>query len=340
MSMTEAELARVRATGIKGRRGTFTLPVPNGWFGVARSDELGPGEVRNKHYFGSDLVVFRSESGEPGVLAAYCAHMGAHLGIGPGAPGTGEPGRGKVAGDCIVCPFHGWRYDRTGRCAEIPYSSGRIPEAARVRAFPAVEKNGLILAWHHLEEEPPAWELPDLPEFGDPDWVGPIYTERWIDTSLQDVTENDQDTVHFRYVHGTETIPEQETRFEGRVRYTVGPRRDGGTFSRETFQLGYGVLRIPDSVAFVYASSPIDEEHTHQRWVFAYPRAIGDGAGRQIIDAFSNSGIYADIPIWNHKIYRERPLLVQGDGRILEYRRWARQFYSLPGEGRGNGGEP
>ena len=333
MGMTESELARVKATGIKGVRGTFPLPVPNGWFGVAQSDELAPGQVRNRHYFGRDLVVFRTEAGVPHVLEAYCAHMGAHLGVGSGAPSSPEPGPGRVDRDCLVCPFHGWRYDGSGRCVEIPYSSGRIPEQARVRAYPAVEKNGLILAWHHRREKPPAWDLPDLPEFGHPAWVGPIYTDRYIDTSLQDVTENDQDTVHFRYVHGSEAIPEQQTRFEGRVRHTVGPRRGGGTFSRETFQLGYGVLRIPDSVAFVYASSPVDEEHTHQRWVFAYPKAIGDAAGREIIDAFSKSGIYQDIPIWNHKIYRERPLLVQGDGRILEYRRWARQFYTLDEDG-------
>jgi phenylpropionate dioxygenase-like ring-hydroxylating dioxygenase large terminal subunit len=336
--MTEAELARVRATGIKGVRGTFPLPVPNGWFGVAQSDELGPGEVLNRHYFGRDLVVFRTGSGRPHVLEAYCAHMGAHLGVGPGAPSSPEPGPGRVAGECLACPFHGWRYDGTGRCVEIPYSQGRIPEQARVRAFPTVEKNGLILAWHHLLDKPPAWELPDLPEFCDPEWVGPVYTDRYIDTSLQDVTENDQDVVHFRYVHGAESVPEQETRFEGRIRYTVGPRRDGGTFSRETFQLGYGVLRIPGSLSFVYASSPIDAEHTHQRWVFVYPRALGDAQARQTIDAFSSSGIYQDIPIWNHKIYRERPLLVQGDGRILEYRRWARQFYSLPGEAAGADG--
>ena len=107
--------------------------------------ELGPGEVRNKHYFGRDLVVFRSESGVPHVLEAYCAHMGAHLGVGSGAPSSREPGPGRVFRDCIECPFHGWRYDGTGRCVEIPYSEGRIPENARVRAFPTTEMNGLIL---------------------------------------------------------------------------------------------------------------------------------------------------------------------------------------------------
>jgi phenylpropionate dioxygenase-like ring-hydroxylating dioxygenase large terminal subunit len=332
MAMTADELERVKATGIKGIDGTFSLPIPNGWFGVAQSDELGPGEVRNVHYFGRDLVVFRTEAGVPHVLEAYCAHMGAHLGVGPGAPSSREPGPARVAGECIECPFHGWRYDGSGKCVEIPYSPGRIPERARVRGFPATETGGLIFAWHHLLEQPPAWELPDVPEFSDPDWVGPVYTDRYIDTSLQDITENDQDTVHFLYVHGADEIPAQDSTFEGRIRRTTTRTAEGARYTRETFQLGFGVLRIENTVSFVYASSPIDEEHTHQRWVFAYPRAIGDAAGREIIERFSQSGIYHDIPIWNHKIYRPRPLLVEGDGPIAEYRRWARQFYSLPAE--------
>ena len=81
-------------------------------------------------------------------------------------------------------------------------------------------------------------------------------------------------------------------------------------------------------------------QHRYDGEADAPLRAVGDEAGREIIDAFSKSGIYHDIPIWNHKIYKERPLLVQGDGRIMEYRRWARQFYSLPvGEGADASGE-
>lgn len=328
MSMTAEQWERVRSTGIRGPEGAFPLPVPNGWFAVATSAEVPPGHVHNAHYFGRDLVVFRTEAGEPCVLDAYCPHLGAHLGVGAGAPESVEPGPGKVVGDCIECPFHGWRFDRTGSCVEIPYGSGRVPPQARVRGYPTVERAGLIFAWHHLHDEPPGWELPHLEEHGHPDWVGPVVTDRHIATSLQDVTENDQDTVHFVYVHGAEEIPRQETEFSGRIRRTVGIRPDGSEMIRETHQLGFGILRVPGLVTFVFASSPVDAEHTHQRWVFHYPRAVGDDVGRATIDAFAKSGIYQDIPIWNHKWYRAKPLLVDGDGPILQYRRWARQFYS------------
>ena len=63
-------------------------PYPRGWFAVASSDELQPGEVRPIHYFGEELVLFRSRMGTAHVFDAYCPHLGAHLGHG-GACSTG-----------------------------------------------------------------------------------------------------------------------------------------------------------------------------------------------------------------------------------------------------------
>ena len=58
----------------------FTPPIPNGWFQIAASDEIKPGEVKPLKYFGKDLVIWRSEDGELSVLDAFCPHLGAHLG--------------------------------------------------------------------------------------------------------------------------------------------------------------------------------------------------------------------------------------------------------------------
>lgn len=61
---------------------------------------------------GQELVVFRDTKGLAHVLDAYCPHMGANLGVG-----------GRVVGDCIECPFHGWKFrGHDGKCMEIPYS--------------------------------------------------------------------------------------------------------------------------------------------------------------------------------------------------------------------------
>ena len=88
----------------------MNLPAyPIGWFAVALSEDLAPGQVLSRQYFGEDLVIFRDTAGVVTALDAYCAHLGAHL------------GRGGTVGDgCIRCPFHGWEYDRKGICVSMP----------------------------------------------------------------------------------------------------------------------------------------------------------------------------------------------------------------------------
>jgi nitrite reductase/ring-hydroxylating ferredoxin subunit len=69
----------------------------SGWFQVGWSNELEPGDVLAKHYFGRDLVVYRGLDGVVHVHDRYCQHLGASLARG-----------GCVTGDGLQCPFHGW----------------------------------------------------------------------------------------------------------------------------------------------------------------------------------------------------------------------------------------
>jgi 3-ketosteroid 9alpha-monooxygenase subunit A len=103
----------------------FTWKV-TGWFMVGWSPEFPVGEVRPLHYFGEDLVAYRDEFGELHVLEAHCKHLGAHIGHG-----------GTVVGDCVECPFHGWRW-----------GSDRPNRALKLRTFPLKEQHGCVFAWH------------------------------------------------------------------------------------------------------------------------------------------------------------------------------------------------
>jgi len=109
---------------------------PKGWFQVAYSREVDPGQVVGLHYFGRRLVCYRGSSGTPYVLDAYCPHLGADIAVG-----------GAVADDCIVCPFHGWRFDGAGSNVEIPYAR-TVHRTARLLAWPTVERAGAIFVWH------------------------------------------------------------------------------------------------------------------------------------------------------------------------------------------------
>lgn len=58
------------------------------------------------------MVVFRGQDGKAYVMDAYCPHLGANLAVG-----------GRVVGNCIECPFHGWQFrGEDGRCVRIPYA--------------------------------------------------------------------------------------------------------------------------------------------------------------------------------------------------------------------------
>lgn len=296
----------------------FPFPVPNGWFIVAASGDVAPGQVIPLHYFGKDLALFRSADGIPHVVSAYCAHLGAHLAVG-----------GRVDGEGLRCPFHGWCYDgESGRCVDIPYGShsGKVPSQAKVRAFPTLERNRMIWAWFHLEGGPPFYEVPEVGEIEDPGWSEPHTIDFVIDTVCQEMAENNHDPAHFRFVHGTDDIPDEEVHIEGSYKKVVSL---GGVSVRETFGLGLGVLRYADFVTFFSSTTPIDREGVHVRWTFMTPVANGPKAAQKAAEAFL-AGVSQDVPIWENKRYVERPIIIKDERTILDHREWCQQFYSDP----------
>jgi phenylpropionate dioxygenase-like ring-hydroxylating dioxygenase large terminal subunit len=316
--------ARVRVRTVTDR---FPFPIPNGWFAVARSAELAPGSIEAVHYFGRDLVLFRTDGGEARVFDAYCPHLGAHLAVG-----------GTVRGDNLACPFHGWTFDgASGTCVEIPYATTeRIPARAAVRSYPVVERNGLVFAWYHAKDGPPFYEVPEVPEFDDPAWLPPHLIEFRIATSCQEMAENNHDHAHFKFVHGTDAVPTASEHIEGTYK-----RIEGGGLVRETFGLGLGVLRMPGTMTFLSTVSPLDDDNVHVRWIFTAPAGesqsveVVDGrridTGPNAAEAFARAfgeGVSQDIPIWENKVYRERPVLTKGEAGIVAHRTWAAQFYS------------
>lgn len=133
MQRGKAEQARSASGDRMGERRT-TLPVPNGWYAVAVSGEIEPGRIATRRYFDQELVVFRTQQGEAAVFDAYCPHLGAHFGYG-----------GRVEGEVLRCPFHGWSFTPSGACQAIPYAK-RIPPNASAAKLPTVERNGFIFA--------------------------------------------------------------------------------------------------------------------------------------------------------------------------------------------------
>jgi len=309
--------------------GRFPFPAfPIGWFAVAYGDEIGPGEVKPLHYFGRELVAFRGEDGRVSVLDAHCPHLGAHLGVG-----------GKVEGDTIRCPFHAWRFDGSGRCVEVPYAK-KIPPKAELRCWPAVERNEMVMVWHHPEGKPPLWDVPQRPEIGTPEWTEGRRLFWTIRSHNQEMAENSVDRAHFRYVHGTLDVPESKAEVDGHVLRVVSqaPMQTPkgvvpGQIASESHGFGTGFVKFTGIVETLLVSSvsPTDGEHVDVRFVF-YVKKLGNaditrGVGKALV-ADIEKQMNEDKPIWENKIYISPPVLCDGDGPIGVFRRWAQQFYA------------
>jgi len=179
------------------------------WHPVAFAADLGT-EPRHADLLGEPLVLWRGPDGSPRVMSDLCVHRGTALSL------------GRVTGDEIMCAYHGWRYNADGRCVAIPQleDPSRVPAKARVAAFRAQERYGLI--WAALEE--PRWPLPEVPELENSDWAvvtaGPYTWE--CDAARQ--VENFTDFGHFPWVHpgllgdpARPVVPRHEVRTEDHV---------------------------------------------------------------------------------------------------------------------------
>ena len=306
---------------------------PSGWFVVATSEELVAGQLLQLRYFGRELVAFRGESVTASVLDAYCPHLGAHLAHG-----------GVIEGECVRCPFHGWKFDGRGDCVEVPYSD-RIPPKAALRAWPTLEQDGLIFVFYGRPGEQP-WPMEPL----DPRGYTPGKMVHWrnLATHPQEVFENTVDITHIGPVH------------RGRHARLLGkPERNGPTMRVNLeFHAPGDIVGMPDNLNDVHLevtlrglgavivhthvrnvdvrarqrlyATPVDECHIDIRGIVhvvatddpVFTEELADLFYRAYVEDFAK-----DFPIWENKRYLTRPTLAKGDGPIGVYRRWCTQFY-------------
>lgn len=324
------------ATTAQYKLGTFTFP--RGWLMVARAADVTdkPEAIR---MLGRDLVLYRGASGRAVLLDAYCPHMQAHF----AAEQTSDAAARRIEGDAIRCPYHGWRFGPDGRCDHIPYHDGAIPPAAKVRAYPIEERFGCIFAWHDPEEGPPDHDLPDLPEWDDPQWTGREYDDLGtLPVHPQEIIDNLVDVRHFGPIHG-QKIAYFDSVFDG----VVGRQLSGG--GHETMTSEHGVLDVDafytgpglllarfsgetDAVQII-CHTPTEDGAT-QIWHGLMTRARNSPPTMQDLELhrqYREAGLAAfsqDFAIWRTKGPAFDILRLPGDGPFHRSRAWYRQFYN------------
>ena len=304
---------------------------PRGWMMVATSEEVTQ-EPLQRDLLGRRLAMYRGAQGQAVVMDAFCPHMGASLAAG-----------GTVEGDNIICPFHGWQFAPNGKCVHIPYTQ-TIPKRAEVRAFQTQEVNGMVFIWHDEEQGEPHYNVPDQPEYQDPTW------ETWTMKHLvfrippREVVDNIADKMHFPVVHGSgvtrfDVTFDAHSSTQSQDGYVLGdntPDRLSAFTSDATYHgPGYLITVMKNKFfesKFLVCLTPIDEDSTSM-WAGHMVKVIVDGpqeekdAMRDIYKKNIMDGFLEDGHIWENKTLVHRPLVCEGDGPILQARKWYSQFY-------------
>ncbi len=169
--------------------------IKNHWYAVEfGADVVGEPVLARIH--GHDLVLWRSPDGTVNAQSDLCVHRGGSL------------AGGKVVGNCVQCPYHGWRYDTGGACVEIPANRQGlpIPKKARIDTYPCIERYGFV--WVFLgdlptDQRPPVPVLDGLEEHTEAKAEGyrAIFGEFTWNANYDRVLENAVDIAHTPFVH-------------------------------------------------------------------------------------------------------------------------------------------
>jgi 3-ketosteroid 9alpha-monooxygenase subunit A len=317
---------------------------PTGWFMIGWSAQFEPGTSHPLKYLGHDLVAYRSAEGVLHVLSAHCQHLGAHLGHG-----------GKVNGDCISCPFHGWTWGPDGTNRSIPYEDRPNP-SKQIRTWAVKEQQECVFLWHDPAGGTPRRELPDLytmapmPHTRAEDFYR-SYPEMSVKCGPEPVhpqiaLENAPDSIHFAYVHGATVDPVlinfdvQGYEYVAHVGWPKPGQTDGFALELHTIFPGVGLTFLTFAGAqnyrVIFAVTPIDNDNSDLFYSVFWPRVPGDESpiapekmhkmiAQQILPTLEQ-----DLGIWRHQIYIENPALAKQDARPYgALRKWAKQFYEV-----------
>jgi phthalate 4,5-dioxygenase len=181
------------------------------WIPALMSSELACGGAPLRlMLLGEKLIAFRDSTGRVGVMDHRCPHRCASLFL----------GRNEEGG--LRCIYHGWKFDVTGKCLDMPnVSQDRdFKDKVSAKAYRAIERAGLIWVYMGARAEAPplpAFEILDVPD----DEIGVSCIAR--NCNYLQALEGDIDTSHFGFLHAGHVDPD-ELDEDDPIRHTVAIR--------------------------------------------------------------------------------------------------------------------
>ncbi len=149
---------------------------------------------------GEKLIAFRDTEGRYSLIEEFCAHRRVSLWF------------GRVEEGGIRCPYHGWKYDHTGQCVDVPSEpeESGFCQSIKLQSYPLIKVGDVL--WTHMgdpENSPP-----------EPEWefatVAPeqtVTTKRIQECNWLQALEGGIDSSHVSFLHSQEL--ERDPLFKG-----------------------------------------------------------------------------------------------------------------------------
>ena len=162
--------------------------LKNIWYVAAHAEELDAGKPVARTICNENVVMFRTESGQPAVLEDRCPHRFVPLSM------------GRRVGDALECAYHGLQFGKDGSCVVAPNDEEQQRQRMCVRAYPAVERDGILWMWMGDEAKVDPALIPEFSFFVDPEMT-PARGYSHIKGNYQLIADNLLDLSHIHYLH-------------------------------------------------------------------------------------------------------------------------------------------
>lgn len=179
--------------------------VKNLWYAAAWNVEVTK-TMQTRRIIGEHILLYRKDDGSVVALSDTCPHRFAPL------------HKGVLENDIVECPYHGLKFNSTGRCVHNPHGD-HIPDKAVITAYPIIERHRIVWIWMGDPDKADCADIPDYSILEQPDKYA--YTSGVVMTmpvNYQLILDNLMDLTHAAYLHksnlGSEAVSRGETKFK------------------------------------------------------------------------------------------------------------------------------
>ena len=162
--------------------------LKNAWYVAGWSKEYGQKLVAQR-FLNECVVLYRKQDGTPVALEDACPHRKLPL------------SKGSLKNDAIECGYHGLTFDGSGKCVAAPTQPEQIPEKARVRSYPVVDRYRLLWIWMGEPELADPNDIVHIENFDNPNWGCTEGGTMEMECNYLWICDNLLDPSHVAWVH-------------------------------------------------------------------------------------------------------------------------------------------